>query len=75
MKKNPSLIHIPYSSVPFQTPSGSSEKASFKKYLQGCELRCLKRYSCRARRPPELVGFQLQSALAGWATSRPDPVV
>lgn len=34
-KKIPSLIHMAYGLVPFQTPSDSSEIAIFKKYLQG----------------------------------------
>lgn len=74
-KKPSSLIHIPYGSVPFRTPSDSSEITSFKEYLQGCELRCLKRCSCTAWSPPELANSPLQSALAGWATSLEDWVV
>jgi len=57
-KKNPALIHVPYGSVLFRTPSDSSEIAGFKKCLQGCELRSLGRRSCdsmasiRAGQPP-----------------------
>lgn len=69
-RKSPSLIHMPYGSVSFRTPSDSSEIASFKKYIcKDLSSDPSSGIAVTAWPPSELVHSQLQSALAGWATS------